>query len=79
MSKKGKVMNVEIIDKELVVRLPLIENHDYSDIIRYLKSIEITSQSKATEEEIENLIQLVKKDRWKKFNAKRKIDVKNNN
>ena len=68
-------MNVNIIDNEIVIKLPINEYDNYSDILNYLKYLEITSKSKASQEDIDNLINEVKKGRWERFKAKREVNA----
>ena len=68
-------MNVNVINNEIVIKLPIDDYEDYSEILNYLKFLEITSKSQASNEDIDKLIGEVKKGRWKRFKAKREVNA----
>lgn len=68
-------MKVEILDNELLIRLPYNNKQDYADIINYLNYMDITSKSKANKKEIQELLSSIKKGRWERFKKKREIDA----
>jgi len=60
-------MIVERQNNEILVRFSSERNaSDIQTIIDYLRYIELTSNSTATEDDIDNLLDLVKKGRWER-------------
>ena len=61
-------MIVERKDNELLVRISAGKNASkIQSILDYLRYEELTSNSEATEKDIENLTKESKKDRWEKI------------
>ena len=60
-------MKVERKNKELVVRFsPGMKTSKIQSILDYLRYEELTSQSKATEKDVDELTKEAKKGRWEK-------------
>lgn len=60
-------MIVERINNEVVIRLPgSIDTTYLEEMIDYIRFIEITSKSKATQDEVDLLVNEIKKGRWEK-------------
>ena len=64
-------MKIERTKKEVIIRIPASVNvddmQDLADLIRYK---EISSKSQATQEDVENLVNDVKRGRWNKTKTK---------
>jgi hypothetical protein len=60
-------MIVERNKKEVIIRLPAsVNTDDLQDFIDYARYKELTSKSKATQQEIDELADKINKDWWKK-------------
>jgi predicted nucleotide-binding protein (sugar kinase/HSP70/actin superfamily) len=58
-------MIIERNSKEIIIRIPAsVSTEDLQDFIDYTRYKELTSNSKATQEEIDKLAQKVNKDWW---------------
>jgi len=58
-------MIIERNSKEVIIRIPAsVSTEDLQDFIDYTRYKELTSNSKATQEEIDKLAQKVNKDWW---------------
>ncbi|MBL7105348.1 MAG: hypothetical protein ISS18_13550 [Bacteroidales bacterium] len=58
-------MIVERTNNEVIIRLPgSIDTIDLEDMVDYIKFKEITSKSKATQNEVDSLVKEIKKGRW---------------
>jgi len=58
-------MLVERIDNEVIIRLSgSIDTTDLEEMVDYLRFKEITSKSKATQDEVDLLVKEIKKGRW---------------
>ena len=58
-------MIVERIDNEVIIRLPgSIDTTDLEEMVGYIRFKEITSKSKATQDEVDSLVKEIKKGRW---------------
>ncbi len=58
-------MIVERIDNEVIIRLPgSIDTTDLEEMVDYIRFKEITSKSKATQDEVDLLVKEIKKGRW---------------
>jgi hypothetical protein len=64
-------MKIERTKKEVIIRIPASVNvddmQDLADLIRYK---EISSKSQATQEDVDNLVNDVKRGRWDKTKTK---------
>lgn len=61
-------MIVERKNNEILVRFPTgTSTSKIQSILDYLRYEELTSKSEATEEDVENLVSLAKKGRWKRI------------
>ena len=68
-------MKVEILNDELVVRIPYNENlKETQNFLDYLRYLEISSKSKANKKDIEILLNDIKKDTWENFKKTRNLD-----
>jgi hypothetical protein len=68
---KNKIMLIERTDKEIIIRLPASTNiEDLQNMVDYARYKEVTSKSKASQEDIDKLIKEVKKGSWKKLRKK---------
>lgn len=68
-------MNVEILDNEIIVKIPMNENlKKTQNLLDYIRYLEISSKSKANEVEIEKLLSEIKQDTWQKFKNERNLD-----
>jgi hypothetical protein len=66
-------MIIERNNKEVIIRLPAsVNTDDLQDFIDYARYKELTSKSKATQNEIDELADKINKDWWKE-NRKRFI------
>ncbi len=66
-------MIVERINNEVIIRLPgSIDTTDIEEMVDYLRFKEITSKSKATQDEVDLLVKEIKKGRWEN-NKKRLV------
>jgi len=64
-------MLIERTDKEIIIRLPASTNiEDLQNMVDYARYKEVTSKSKASQEDIDKLIKEVKKGSWKKLRKK---------
>lgn len=64
-------MIIERNKKEIVIRIKAKTNVDeLQEIADYLRYKELTQGSKATQQQVDNLVKKVKKGRWKKTKAK---------
>lgn len=69
-------MKVEVINNEIVVRIPMNENlKKTQNALDYLRYLEISSNSSATKEEIDSLLSEIKKDTWDNFKKLRNINA----
>ncbi len=69
-------MKVEVLNNELVVRIPMNDNlKKTQNLLDYLRYLELSSKSTANREEISNLLQEIKKGTWESFNDKRNINA----
>ncbi len=60
-------MTIERTDKEVIIRLPVSEDtEEIEQLLKYARHKEITSKSKATQEQIDELVKEVKKGWWEK-------------
>lgn len=58
-------MIVERVDNEVIIRLPgSINTTDLEEMVDYIRFKEITSKSKATQNEVDSLVKEIKKGRW---------------
>jgi hypothetical protein len=58
-------MLVERIDNEVIIRLSgSIDTTDLEEMVDYLRFKEITSKSKANQDEVDLLVKEIKKGRW---------------
>jgi hypothetical protein len=58
-------MIIERNNKEVIIRLPAsVNTDDLQDFIDYARYKELTSKSKATQEEIDELADQINKDWW---------------
>jgi hypothetical protein len=58
-------MLVERVDNEVIVRLSgSIDTTDLEEMVDYLRFKEITSKSKATQDEVDSFVKEIKKGRW---------------
>jgi hypothetical protein len=68
---KNKTMKIERTKNEVIIRVPASVNvddlQDLTDLIEYK---EISRKSKATQEEVDNLVSDIKEGRWEKTKAK---------
>jgi hypothetical protein len=68
---KNKTMRIERTKNEVIIRVPASVNvddlQDLTDLIEYK---EISRKSKATQEEVDNLVSDIKEGRWEKTKAK---------
>jgi hypothetical protein len=61
-------MKVELINNELLVRIPSSMTYTrIQSIMDYLRYEELTADSKATETDVNNLVFEAKKGRWKRI------------
>lgn len=68
-------MKVEILNDELVVRIPYNENlKETQNLLDYLRYLEISSKSKASQEDIDKLLNDIKKSTWENFKKNRNLD-----
>ncbi len=64
-------MIIERTNKEVIIRLPgNIDTSYLQDMVDYIRFKEITSKSKATQSQVDSLVEKIKKGRWEK-NRKR--------
>lgn len=67
ISKQVISMTIERTDKEVIIRLPVSEDtEEIEQLLKYARHKEITSKSKATQEQIDELVKEVKKGWWEK-------------
>ncbi|MDO5665463.1 MAG: hypothetical protein Q4G63_09435 [Bacteroidia bacterium] len=67
-------MILERTGNEILVRLPAyVDLSELQNILDFLKYKENTANSKATQENVEELSELVNNSIWEKFKAKRNI------
>jgi len=60
-------MTIERTDKEVIIRLPVSEDtEEIEQLLKYARYKEITSKSKATQEQIDELVKEIKKGWWEK-------------
>ncbi len=60
-------MIIERKNNEVIVRLPdSVDTSDLQEMLDYLRYKEITSKSRATQEDADNLAKEAKKGRWKR-------------
>ena len=60
-------MIIEKTSKELIIRLSAsLDISDLEEMVEYLRYKEITSKSRATKTDVENLVSDIKKGRWAK-------------
>lgn len=58
-------MTIERTKKEVIVRLPAsIDTSDLEEMVDYLRFKEITSKSKATQSDVDTLVNEIKNGRW---------------
>jgi hypothetical protein len=58
-------MKVERTDKEIIIRIPnSVESESAQQIIDYIRYLESTSSSKATQEDVDNLANDVNRSWW---------------
>lgn len=58
-------MIIERNSKEVIIRLPAsVNTDDLQDFIDYARYKELTSKSKATQKEIDELAKIINKDWW---------------
>ena len=63
-------MIVERSNNEILVRLPIsMKASNLQDMLDYLRYEELTSQSQATQEDVDSLVKLAKKGRWNKIKS----------
>ena len=68
-------MKVEILNDELVVRIPFNDNlKETQNFLDYLRYLEISSKSKANKKDIDILLNDIKKDTWENFKKTRNLD-----
>ena len=73
--KKIKEMIVERLGDELLVRIPAnMQTSRIQNILDYLRYEELTSESSATEEDVNMLVKEIKKGRWNK--VKKELGLK---
>jgi hypothetical protein len=71
--KKKKDMIIERTNNEVIIRLPVTTDTTYlEEMVDYIRFKEITSKSKATQEQVDSLVKSIKKGRWQ-ANRKRLI------
>lgn len=59
-------MTIERTDKEVIIRLAAsIDTEDLKDFFKYARYKELTSKSKATQEEIDGLADEINRNWWK--------------
>ena len=64
-------MTIERTNKELIIRLPLsVDSEGLQELINYLTYKESTSQSKATQRQVDKLAKDVKKGWWTRNKAR---------
>jgi hypothetical protein len=64
-------MTIKRNDKEIIVTLSAnIDTGDLQEMLDYLRYKEITSQSKASQSDIDKLVKRIKKGRWAKRRKK---------
>jgi len=60
-------MKIERTDKEILIRIPnSVDKESVQRIIDYVRYQELTSKSKAKQEEVDKLAEEVNRDWWKK-------------
>ncbi|MBM3436008.1 MAG: hypothetical protein FJY07_07330 [Bacteroidetes bacterium] len=60
-------MVIERTKEEVIIRLPAnVDTGDLQALLNYLRYMEITSGSKASQKDVDDLIRAVKKGRWSK-------------
>jgi hypothetical protein len=58
-------MIIERTKNEVIIRLPSnIDTSDLEEMVDYIRFKEITSKSKATQEQVDSLVKEIKKGRW---------------
>ncbi|MGV8096738.1 MAG: hypothetical protein AB2L24_33195 [Mangrovibacterium sp.] len=58
-------MIIERTNNEVIIRLPgTMDTSDLEEMVDYIRFREITSKSKASQEQIDSLVKEVKKGRW---------------
>ena len=58
-------MIIERTNNEVIIRLPgTIDTSDLEEMVDYIRFREITSKSKATQEQVDSLVRKIKKGRW---------------
>jgi len=58
-------MIIERNKDEVIIRLPAsMDTSDIEDMVDYIRFKEITSKSKATQEQVDNLVKEAKKGSW---------------
>lgn len=68
---KDLIMVIERTNSEIIIRIPsFVKTENLQQIIDFLTYSEATSQSKASEKDIEKLVKDVKKDWWKNNKAR---------
>ena len=73
--KKDISVKVEILNDELVVRIPYNDNlKETQNFLDYLRYLEISSKSKANKNDIDILLNDIKKDTWENFKKTRNLD-----
>tara|TARA_R110002072_G_scaffold205246_2_gene363101 strand:+ start:288 stop:491 length:204 start_codon:yes stop_codon:yes gene_type:complete len=65
-------MKVEQSDNEIIFRLPITsEVEELQDMLELLEFLEITARSKASEKQVDQLVEEVKIGRWERSKAER--------
>lgn len=67
-------MTIERTNSEILIRLPLsLEISELQDMIDYLKYKELTSKSKANQEDVDKLVKEVNTKMWEKITKERSL------
>lgn len=65
LCQKETDMIIEQLNNEILIRIPMtMASSRIQSIMDYLRYEELTSDSKATEDDVDNLTKEAKKDRW---------------
>jgi uncharacterized membrane-anchored protein len=65
LKKRWCDMIIERTNNEVIIRLPgTMDTSDLEEMVDYIRFKEITSKSKASQEQIDSLVKEVKKGRW---------------
>ncbi len=64
-------MIIERTEDEIIIRLaPTIDEENLQDLANYGRYLELTSKSKVSQQQVDDLVKEVKKGRWGKTKSK---------